>query len=527
MYCNADTALHTKFGKMNEADALAPQCVKSDTRAHTRRATTLLALLALFSLGYWNAFIGTPHHTNSVPRLHFPNKAHKSQPQLLAYTKNQLGYVNAAGNQFKASLWFFSPDGALQEDQLESALAKAICTATSHKGETMHGAFVPLLTSPETQVCEVGCRYREGHPFFGEANFSPKFAYAPGQCSFVHGDKIDAQRTAAVHIPDSEFRQQVIFRLRAFPKQKPRGMAICHGPLYGGSGQALGKAAYTNSPPKFGSWAMHNVDYYSNSGKPGEKPVRSYVFDAREPKLRVLDPLRSALERPEQMELIEMDIPLQPQIEMKSKGAGSFLHMYVSFQLALIRECGDMAKYDGYKWAAFIDYDEYISVSGHKSMEQYTKGLPIGTVSVLIPRVPPPASIMRVPERRSGEKHISFAASWAHTQAQWDVSYMENTTFLPKYIVNLESAEYDAHGAGRPGGIHLPYNAPRGRSWTRWQQVPGLHVADRRSEAVIRHISGSSGGHIDGNETVGMLATTRKSTALQTDGTTYNLITLW
>ena len=68
MYCTADTALHTKFGKMNEADALAPQCVKSDTRAHTRRATTLLALLALFSLGYWNAFIGTPRHTNSVPR---------------------------------------------------------------------------------------------------------------------------------------------------------------------------------------------------------------------------------------------------------------------------------------------------------------------------------------------------------------------------------------------------------------------------------------------------------------------------
>ena len=104
MYCTADTALHTKFGKMNEADALAPQCVKSDTRAHTRRAATLLALLALFSLGYWNAFIGTPHHTNIVPRQHFPNKAHKSQPQLLAYTKNQLGYVNAARNQFKASL---------------------------------------------------------------------------------------------------------------------------------------------------------------------------------------------------------------------------------------------------------------------------------------------------------------------------------------------------------------------------------------------------------------------------------------
>jgi hypothetical protein len=203
--------------------------------------------------------------------------------------------------------------------------------------------------------------------------------------------------------------------------------------------------------------------------------------------------------------------------------SGSFHQMKLSFQLALIRECGDMAKYDGYKWAAFIDYDEYISVSGHKSMEQYTKGLPIGTVSVLIPRVPPPASI----GHRARESVISFAASWAHTQAQWDVSAMENTTFLPKYIVNLESAEYDAHGAGRPGGIHLPYNAPRGRSWTRWQQVPGLHVADRRSEAVIRHISGSSGGHIDGNETVDMLATMRKSTALQTDGTTYNLITLW
>ena len=139
-------------------------------------------------------------------------------------------------------------------------------------------------------------------------------------------------------------------------------------------------------------------------------------------------------------------------------------------------------------------------------MEQYTKGLPIGTVSVLIPRVPPPASI----GHRARESVISFAASWAHTQAQWDVSAMENTTFLPKYIVNLESAEYDAHGAGRPGGIHLPYNAPRGRKWTRWQQVPGLHVADRRSEAVIRHISGSSGGHIDENKTVGMLATMRK-----------------
>ena len=30
-------------------------------------------------------------------------------------------------------------------------------------------------------------------------------------------------------------------------------------------------------------------------------------------------------------------------------------------QLAFIRECGDMAKHDGYKWAFFIDYDEFIA----------------------------------------------------------------------------------------------------------------------------------------------------------------------
>ena len=473
---------------MNEADALAPQCGKNNTRAHTRIAATPLALLALFSLGYWNAFIGTLHQhhptvafskqdpaapatdcdirwannkpawsscTKSEPYISeckwaqgtaaFPDgrcvpntTAGKTvAPQLLAYTKNQLAYVNAAGNQFKASLWFFSPDGALQKDQLESTLARAICTATSQQGETVHGVFVPLLPS-ESDICEVcACdrlchltrsvrtsrwevapywlARREGHPFFQEQNFGRRIAYAPGQCSFAHGGKLDSQRYATVHIPDSEFRQQVVFRLRAFPTQKPRGMAICHGPLYAGG---PGKTAYTHAPAKFGRWAMHNVDYYSNSGKPGEKPVRSYVFDARDPKLRVLDPLRSTLERPEQMELIEMDIALQP---LGDDTAGT-AQPYGLAQLALIRECGDMAKYDGYKWAAFIDYDEYISVRGDKSIEEYTEGLPNGTVSVIIPRVPPPENISTVPERWAAEKLISFAASWVHTQAQWNVS---------------------------------------------------------------------------------------------------------
>jgi hypothetical protein len=249
---------------------------------------------------------------------------------------------------------------------------------------------------------------------------------------------------------------------------------------------------------------MHNVDYYSNSGKPGEKPVRSYVFDARDPELRVLDPLRSTLERPQQMELIEMDIALQP---LGDDTAGT-AQPYGLAQLALIRECGDMAKYDGYKWAACIDYDEYISVRGDKSIQEYTAGLPNGTVSVIIPRVPPPENIITVPERRAAEKLISFATSWAHTQAQWDLS----KTVLcsrPKYIVNLERAEYDAHGGGRPGGIHLPYNFNRQHFECSDHEckilvVPGgAHVVDR-SDAVIRHISGSEAGVIEGNETVDM-----------------------
>jgi hypothetical protein len=242
---------------------------------------------------------------------------------------------------------------------------------------------------------------------------------------------------------------------------------------------------------------MHNVDYYSNSGKPGEKPVRSYVFDAREPKLRVLDPLRSALERPEQMELIEMNIALEPFPDVR--GEAHPTQPFYLAQIALIRECGDMAKYDGYKWAAFIDYDEYISVRGDKSMEEYTEGLPNGTVSVIIPRVPPPENIRTVPERWAAETLVSFAASWVHTQAQWNVSNAEHDSlFPPKYIVNLESAKYDSK-AGRPGSVHLPYNF----NWAAFLcsidikregcVVPrGAHVADRWSEAVIRHISTTS-----------------------------------
>ena len=147
MYRTTDAPLHPKFGKMNEADA--PQCSKNSTRAHTRIAATPLALLALFSLGYWNAFIGTLHQyrptaafykqdpaapatdcdirwangksawsscTKSEPYISeckwaqgtaaFPDgrcvpntTAGKTvAPPLLAYTKNQLAYVNAAGN---------------------------------------------------------------------------------------------------------------------------------------------------------------------------------------------------------------------------------------------------------------------------------------------------------------------------------------------------------------------------------------------------------------------------------------------
>ena len=481
-------------------------------------------------------------------------------PTLLAYTKNQPAYVNEAGNQFKVSLWFSSPIGALQQDQLESALATAICTATSHRGETVHGVFVPPPeVEPDLQiesesvggfdlaawsaVLPSADKNKGGHPFFNEHNFGSKIAYAPGQCSFAESDKLDSEKTATVHIPAAEFhqQQQVVFRLRAFPTSKPHGMAICHPALYAGAASSdphqscshspffcigphqqtcpsvvshpsvVSTSASTSAvsssstclfsgPHQRHSFGQTNIDYHSDSGKPGDKPVRSYVFDARNPELRALDPLRSALERPSQMELIEMDIPLAEVAPWDTT------QPFYLAQVALIRECADMAKYDGYKWAAFINYDEFLSVGGDKSIEEYADGLPSGTVSVILPRIPPPTLAHRdfveekkiIEEKIIEEKQIPFAASWAHTQAQWDVSdpelkqfqfqfqwdVLEESSFAPKYIVNLELADYDARGAGRPGAAitiaplyietscWLFYCSSSPRSRRRWNSFP-------------------------------------------------------
>jgi hypothetical protein len=61
-----------------------------------------------------------------------------------------------------------------------------------------------------------------------------------------------------------------------------------------------------------------------------------------------------------------MDVPFKPKREQPDRGGNGDIVVPLAqpdmlAQFALIRECADMAKYDGYKWAFFIDYDEYIA----------------------------------------------------------------------------------------------------------------------------------------------------------------------
>ena len=49
-----------------------------------------------------------------------------------------------------------------------------------------------------------------------------------------------------------------------------------------------------------------------------------------------------------------------------------------------------MAKYDGYKWVSFSDFDEYVSVPRGKSIHEYLDSLTHGTISVIAPRIDSP-----------------------------------------------------------------------------------------------------------------------------------------
>jgi hypothetical protein len=65
-----------------------------------------------------------------------------------------------------------------------------------------------------------------------------------------------------------------------------------------------------------------------------------------------------------QLTVIKLDVPFKPKryrLDPANPTATTLSQPDTLAQLAFIRECGDMAKHDGYKWAFFIDYDEYIA----------------------------------------------------------------------------------------------------------------------------------------------------------------------
>jgi hypothetical protein len=418
-----------------------------------------------------------------------------SVPRLIKYTAKQRGFVDAAGTQFKASLWFTSEAGTLDRDDIESALATAICDATTLENHHTHGKFMPPAT------------FNPDHsPFFQEKNFGSKIAYAPGRCVFETA--IDPSKPATVTVP--KYRNQKIeLTLSAYPKRPLKGVAICHAALPAKNPKHPEESSGGSST--YGSWAMNNINYYSAASKPGEKPIKSYVFDAREPEVRELDPMEQVVTHLEKLNLIQMDVPFKPKREQPDRGGNGDIVVPLAqpdmlAQFALIRECADMAKYDGYKWAFFIDYDEYMVAAGGKSIEEYLEGLPKNTVSVIVDRISrltkkaneyaSTADFMAVVRK---EKLIPFHAAFESTAKNWDFESgppdhnVKSGGFPPKYFVNLANAEYDVNDRayGRPGGIHFPYNCNGNYMYNHNKSaIPGVHVADMRTEAVIRHLKG-------------------------------------
>ena len=302
--------------------------------------------------------------------------------RLVTYANNQRGFIGGVGNKFKASLWFTSADGTLDQDQLESALKSARCTATTVGGDAIVGSFV----AP---------KHHTDHPFFEEKNFGVEISYAPGWCSFDKAANISAEAKATVEVAPYG---KIELTLSALPKEPLSGVAVCHPALRAKSDRSLGPGVHKiyakgQSPSSltYGAQAMHNVNYYAHAAKPSEKPIRTYLFDSRDQDVREQDPLSKTASflQSESLKTIELTIPLRPSRETVSSGEVPLQPDTVA-QFAWLRECGDMVKYDGYKWVSFSDFDEYVSVPGGKSIQEYLDSLTHGTISVIAPRIDSP-----------------------------------------------------------------------------------------------------------------------------------------
>ena len=152
------------------------------------------------------------------------------------------------------------------------------------------------------------------------------------------------------------------------------------------------------------------------------------------------------------------------------------------WKTAWIHEGFMMAKYDGFKWAGFLDADEFPQLKAGGSMLEYLEATPTGTVSVIVSR------------KQYGDVHDTAASArlCGTKLSMWEPEPFKSGVgsrkpIPPKYYTRLDLA-------GTVGGIHFPIGCGLGgvvdAPWDKLQcdASSGAQGAPD-DEVMIRHMS--------------------------------------
>ena len=330
-----------------------------------------------------------------------------SVAKAVAYKENNPGYLDGAGTSWQALSFWVDENGAMTTGSVHEAISTGSCAAAAKDGRTVTGKMQFDDLNGEDAI-------RHG--------FGQTISYAYVKCTFdepvdpMKGGRMTLGKTGAI---DVTLRQ-------AFAGQ-PKGLAMCHPAVFGDYAADKVMAVWT------AYLARQNND----------RPMKMYSFDVRKPELRALHPVPGAT---------EVNIPLEAlsgSEHRKGREHGKELtdastQPYYMAQWAWVKECHLMAKYDGFKWAGFMDNDELPTLTSGSglSLIEYLETKPADTQAVVIQR----QEIIRLKDVPMLEGF--FAQDPKQVQiAQW-AEHGASKSEPPKFFKRVD--------IGQPGKIHEP-----------------------------------------------------------------------
>lgn len=273
------------------------------------------------------------------------------RPHAVQYTKAQAAYLNEDRTGWQAISFIVDESGGMTRRFMTDAVASGSCTAFSKTGKSITGKLAFDESNGDS---------------FLEKGFGTHMLFVDTKCAF--DEPVDARRLGRVQFGEKAGYSEV--NLRHLFEGKAEGLAICH-------------------PAVFGDYEVDKVfavwtAFFNKQVSTGDKPVRFYSFDVRGEARKKTCPLDGS---------IDVKLPFgidfggnRPGRDEKAEKAGSSSQPFYLAQFAWVKECHQMAKYDGYKWAGFMDNDELPTLMSGQNLLGYLDARPDDVQAVLVQR---------------------------------------------------------------------------------------------------------------------------------------------